>query len=141
MAHYPDYIRQMADVLATTEGHPDPAVKAARKHVANAFVTLNKTIQTLAEGQRNAAALDAELRTVEKRGAKRGGARPRTETVKLRAGDGVKRVASRLEVLGVTAAQVRAWARENNIPVPTRGAVPGHIVDAYENTHPRQVAS
>lgn len=140
MAHYPDYIRQMADIMATTENHPDPTVRAARKQVANAFVALDKTLRSTAvvEATAHRETLDAELAKVEKRGGKpgkRGGARPRTDKVRQHAGDGVKKAAARLTDLGVTPAQVRTWAREHGHKVPSRGAVPGHIVDAFEHAH------
>lgn len=137
MSHYPDYIRQMADIMAITEGHPDPEVKAARKAVANAFVALNKKLQAspVTEGQRNAAVLEQELKAVEKRG-RRAPATPRKPKV-----NNSHRLAERITALGVTAAQLRSWATEQGLDVPSRGAVPGRIVDAYEQAHTEQAVA
>lgn len=32
-----------------------------------------------------------------------------------------------------TAAEIRAWARENDVPCPKKGKVPASVVEAYHN--------
>lgn len=39
----------------------------------------------------------------------------------------------------VTAADVRAWARENGIDVNPRGSIPGAVLEAYRQANPRAV--
>lgn len=141
---FPDYIVQIATVMRDAEGHADPAVKAARKTVANALVGLNKALAAatvvavdVEEGRRNAAALDAELASIEKRGKKTApatggkGARPNNSL----------RNAERVAALGTTTALIRDWARDEGLDVPSRGALPTRLIDAYENAHPQAVAS
>lgn len=106
MSDYPDYVRQMADVMARSEGHPDPGVKAARKVVANAFVKLNKTLDA-AEAPK---------------------AKPTRKNNALG-------LTTRLAALGVAAKDVRAWAVDAGLDVPSRGILPARIVDAWENAH------
>ena len=37
-----------------------------------------------------------------------------------------------------TAAEIRAWAREKNLPVGTRGTLPGDLILAYNCEHPEE---
>lgn len=41
----------------------------------------------------------------------------------------------RLQALGVTSAQIRAWAREADVQCPTNGTVPARIVDQWEHAN------
>lgn len=51
-------------------------------------------------------------------------------------GNTLKGYSDRLAGMGVTGALVRAWARGNGIPVGVRGAIPSHVLDAFEHAHP-----
>jgi hypothetical protein len=45
------------------------------------------------------------------------------------------RVASRKKTTGGPSPKdVREWARDNNIDVPTRGRIPGSVIEAFENS-------
>lgn len=44
---FPQYIVDVAVVMRDSEGHPDPAVRAARKAVANAMVGLDKALRAV----------------------------------------------------------------------------------------------
>ncbi len=37
--------------------------------------------------------------------------------------------------MSATAADVRAWARDQNIPVGTRGHLPGDVIDRFNKAH------
>lgn len=50
------------------------------------------------------------------------------------------RYQQRIHQLGVSVATIRAWARDQNMPVPAAGYLPGNILDAYD-THTRNVAT
>lgn len=50
-------------------------------------------------------------------------------------GEGSKGVSARLADAGLTPAQVRAWAREHFADMPTRGTIPGRVLDAYLDAH------
>jgi len=43
--------------------------------------------------------------------------------------------ADRVAALGVTPDQIRSWARAHNLFVRSRGALPAHVLDAYEQAH------
>jgi transposase len=50
-------------------------------------------------------------------------------------GDTLQGYRDRLNELGVTSTQVRAWARATGHPVSPRGVIGAHVVDAYEAAH------
>jgi WhiB family transcriptional regulator, redox-sensing transcriptional regulator len=114
------YVEQIIAVMAATEGHPDPAVRAARKVVANALVALNKTF--LGSGK----AVSPGLVVVPRPAAsKRGGSRAQSD---------------RIAALGTTSRGIREWAASRGIDVPARGVLSSDVIDSYERAH-RQAAS
>lgn len=50
-------------------------------------------------------------------------------------GDTLQGYRDRLDELGVTSADVRAWANKNGHPAGIRGVVAEHVIDAYEAAH------
>lgn len=114
------YVEQIITVMAATEGHPDPVVRAARKVVANALVALNKTLR--GEAPTSLAAVPALPE----------------QATKLKAArvNNSGPLAARIAALGVTARDIRTWAVDCGIlDVPARGCLPARLVDAYEDAH------
>lgn len=116
----PAYADQIVAVMAASEGHHDPAVRAARKVVANALVALNKALR--GETPTPLTAVPALPRPSEKKTWARA--------------NNSGRIAERVAALGVTSRDIRAWALAQRFSdVPTRGAIPERLVDAYEAAH------
>jgi WhiB family redox-sensing transcriptional regulator len=124
----PSYVDQIIAVMAATEGHAHPDVRAARKVVANALVSLNKTLRTV-DG-----VTPVPLRQAPPAGFVVAPG-PRTR------GAGAKALRDRIVAMGVTARDIRAWAKTHGHDVPTAGMVPGWAVDLYAEANPQQAAS
>lgn len=107
----PDWALDVANLLADTEGHPDATVRSIRKIVTQAAVAL-RTAATAA-------------------------ARPVDGVVPA---SGKTQQTLRLEALGVSAGQVRAWAIAHGHTVATAGRLRSDILDAYEAGHRQDVA-
>lgn len=123
-APQPSYVDQIIAVMAATEGHTHPDVRAARKTVANALVALNKTLRTIGDDP-----------TVTLAPTPKPAASGRSR------GAGAQALKDRVAALGVTPRDVRTWAKANGHEVPMAGLVPGWAVDLYEQAHPQAAAS
>jgi WhiB family redox-sensing transcriptional regulator len=122
----PSYVEQIIAVMAATEGHPDLTVRAARKVVANALVALNKALRDSETGAVPLAAVPTLAEVPPKSPA--GKAHTRVSNS--------KRIGERIAELGITAAEIRAWAVQQGMTdVPTRGALGERYVDAYVAAH------
>ncbi len=118
-AQNPSYADQIVAVMAATEGHAHPDVRAARKVVANALVALDKALRGAAGG-----AATAPLPSV----------RPTNQRSR---GAGVVALRDRIAALGVEPRDIRVWARASGHDVPSAGPVPGWVVDLYVAAHPQ----
>lgn len=61
--------------------------------------------------------------------------RPEGQTPARRTGGTPKAAKRRSGGPGRDTAQIRAWARENNISVPDRGRLKPDVIDAYDKAH------
>lgn len=107
----PDYALQLAGLLADTEGHPDPLVRATRKIVTQAAVALLQAVKASHSSDPDAKTTAPVLR-------------PGTQS-SVAAPSGSE----------PTAAEYRSWALKNGHSVNTTGRVPGYIKDLYAAAH------
>lgn len=107
----PVYILDAAILLRDTEGHPAPQVRAIRKIVTQALVALSASLPDPTPVELVAPAVNGKRLSV------------------------AKQSQLLLRDLGVTAAQVRAWARESGVPCRSTGFVQLATVQAYASTH------
>jgi hypothetical protein len=123
----PDEIRVL---LNTAKGHPSKRIQSAANKVID---DIDKLKHLIAEDQeKHAARREAEAeRAAAKAEIERLEKQLRDAKAKLRPTktDSATRTTPASD--GPTAADIRAWARENNIDVPARGVLPQTVKDAY----------
>ncbi|WP_426566404.1 WhiB family transcriptional regulator [Angustibacter sp. McL0619] len=124
------------------QGQPIPRLEVVQSHAAETGAKAPKSqaviddiVRLTKEGMPQAAIaqrLGIGVGTVNKYQRVNGVSRGRTDC-----GTGIKHAASRLADLSLKPSIVRQWAREHGIDVAARGAVPGHVIDAFITAHKR----
>lgn len=158
---HPDYIREFADLMRVTEGHPDKLVRDIRKIITQTALTLRTAYNTVeattpTSTLSSPATLVAVPDTTPTKGetspvkatmkAKAKAAKPTTKkgketkpaakksTTSTASPDAVARL---LADLNATAADVRDWARNDGRTVTSRGRVSLALVEAYAAANPK----
>jgi len=157
-------------LLARAGRHDTAAIRAARNAVLTACTRLEQALQkqeqkTRERNERDAAKaaarsrveqLERQLREAkaalrgkpaaassETRNAKRitrNAKRITPEPATPRVTQGA-RIAARVAALGVSSRTIRAWAKSTDVDVPTSGALPNAVIDAWEAAHSDAAAS
>lgn len=125
----PDYCVEVAELLAATENHTDPTVRAIRKIVTQAAVALKAAHQTSGSAASHRV-LPAPVSTSTAEPENR--FEPFTKP---------KRKSSAAVLLmaehGIEASDIRTWATATGIPVAGRGGLPLDLVQQYLAEAPR----
>lgn len=127
------YILQLVELLAATEGHPDPLVRATRKTVTQSAIALQQAAAAAPQTSGSAATATAHSPSLDAGSISPAGPEaPRTN------GTGAKNAAARIVALGTTSADIRSWATQNGIACTPKGIIPSRVVDAYAAAHTHQ---
>lgn len=134
----PDEIRIL---INTAKAHPSKRIQAAGDRVIDG---VNKLKELIAEDQEKNAEkrAAAEAKAAAQAEVKRLEAQLAAAKAKLRGNPAaVKKVAPAPSTTDEpTAAEIRTWARDNNVECPKAGRIPGDVREAYDDAH-IQVAS
>lgn len=104
----------------------DEVVKGQRADLAAEAEAAAKS-----EKEERAKAVDEVTRLAEKYGLEIKVLARKTAAASKQMSTGADRPARTAREADATPAEIRAWAREHNMPVPNRGVIPGRIVEAY----------
>lgn len=136
----PDEIRIL---INTAKAHPAKRIQAAGDRLIDQVNKLRALIveddekhAARRQAETEKAAARAEVERLEKQLA---AAKARLRPAKKTATKLDTKKAYEPSIGGPTAADIRAWARENDVQCPATGRVPGDVRDAYDDAH-QQVA-
>ena len=120
-AEFPEYVFDIAVLLTKTENHGSPLVRSIRKIAVQAAIALDEAYKTSGSDEETTRppSLSSNLSSVPTP------SEPEPKQTRHNP------VSARLEELGISRAELREWARKNDVDVSDRGALPMWLVDQY----------
>lgn len=119
----PEYAIELGQLLADTEGHPDPLVRAIRKIVTQSAIALQQASAPHTSGSDATATAQPSQATDESTST------PGPEDPKT--GRAPSSSVLLMQKHGITAAEVREWAARSDIEVAARGSISVDVIQHY----------